>query len=482
MRSLFLRIFVGFWLANALIVAVLVVSSPYWTRVRPAVAAWEQRVVVRLLQESEHVVRAIADDGPAALAEEAGTGHDGRRHGPQQLTLLAADRSVVAGAPLPAGARQRAARAGGRGGPPARPRGREGGHPRPAVGPDGRQFTLVVAASGGRGGRGGPGGPFTRSPNPVEVLDARVVAPRLVAVVLVVGLLCYWLSRYLTSPLSRLRAATTALAGGDLAARVGLPTAARADEIGDLARDFDTMAERVEHLVAAQRQLLRDVSHELRSPLARLDVAVALARDGDAGGVATQLDRIARESGRLNELIGRLLELARLEAGDAGNGADDAAPFDLALAVAEVVEDARFEAAGRGCRVDLVAPPTPVPVSANAELVRTVIDNILRNAVRHTTAGSAVEVDVASDGAAVEVTVRDHGPGVPDADLERIFAPFVRVGDDRDRATGGAGLGLAIADRAARRCRGHLAARNHPAGGLVLTLRLPRAEVAEPVG
>ncbi|MDX2438595.1 MAG: ATP-binding protein, partial [Acidobacteriota bacterium] len=258
--------------------------------------------------------------------------------------------------------------------------------------------------------------------------------------------------------------------------RVGGRVIRRRDEIGQLAREFDTMAEQLERLVGSQRRLLSDVSHELRSPLARLRVALELARD--RGGMAADeyFDRMERESARIDDLIGQLLLLERLAAGKPDG---EKTTFALADLVGEVVDDASFEASVSGIEV-AVETGVDVAVEGYPNLVRSAVDNVLRNAIRHTPASTTVDVDLGVDADWVKITVRDRGPGVPEEHLGSLFAPFTRVAEARERTTGGAGLGLAIARRAVELHDGTVSARNHPDGGLEVELRLPRVVGHEP--
>ena len=295
------------------------------------------------------------------------------------------------------------------------------------------------------------------------------MAIRLGALVLLIGAFSLWIARYLSAPVGSLRRATQKLSAGDLSARVGQPVDRRHDEIGELARDFDAMAERLEALLDGQRRLLRDVSHELRSPLARLGVALELARRRSGTDIQEALDRIERESARLDQLIGQLLLLERLEVGQPGV---DRAIFDLCGIFAEVVEDATFEAAANGCEVHF-EPCEACLFEGYPELLRSALDNVLRNAVRHTGEGTAVEAALTMTAGEAILTIRDHGPGVSEEQIETLFEPFSRVADARDRASGGVGLGLAISDRAVRVHGGAMKARNHPGGGLEVVIRLP---------
>lgn len=301
--------------------------------------------------------------------------------------------------------------------------------------------------------------------------------PRVVAMPLMVGvfigaLVCLLLARYLTAPIEQLRRATEAYAAGDLSQRVGPSLGNRRDEIVDLATAFDRMAERLSALIFSQKQLLRDVSHELRSPLSRLQVALGLARQRAGAHPAPELDRIERETERLNELIGQLLSLARLES-DTQPPAPEA--VDLGELLQIIISDASLEARSRDCRLHL-EKHVPAIVQGNAQLLHSAIENVVRNAVRYTTEGTAVTLALDQDAERpgwLSIRVSDHGPGVPEDMLTRMFEPFVRVGDARDRFSGGYGLGLAIAERAVRLHHGEISAHNQPDGGLAITLRLP---------
>ncbi|MGE3275927.1 MAG: sensor histidine kinase [Vicinamibacterales bacterium] len=286
--------------------------------------------------------------------------------------------------------------------------------------------------------------------------------------ILISGLACFILARYLAAPLRHVRDTSRRLAAGDLEARVGPSAGRRNDEVGEVVRDFDMMAGRLQALVHAQSQLLSDMSHELRSPLARLNVALELARRKAAPAAQPDLDRIVLEADRMNDLIGRILALARAESG-AGRSETD---VDLAGVLRHVTDDARYEAERQHKSVTLEAERLP-PVPGDPELLASAIDNVVRNAVRYTREGTTVEVGARPDAGDVVVEVRDHGPGVAPGELERIFTPFHRSEPARNRATGGVGLGLAIARRAIDLHHGTIAAANAGNGGLVVTIRLP---------
>jgi two-component system sensor histidine kinase CpxA len=318
----------------------------------------------------------------------------------------------------------------------------------------------------------------SRLPRTPFVINWRALALRLVIVSLIGGLLCYGLARYLTTPIRKLRSTSHEFADGNLTARVSSPLVKRHDEIGQLGRDFNQMAERLESMVAAQHRLLGDISHELRSPLARMNVALELARKRAGADARSALDRIERESETLNEMIGHLLTLTRLETGTRGLQASD---VDLAHLVREVAEDADYEAQSRNRSVQVVTCDE-CSTMGTEELLRSAVENVVRNAVRYTAEGTPVEITLrASNGAgrngngggAAIISVRDHGDGVADEAIDKIFRPFYRTEDARDRESGGAGLGLAITSRAVRLHGGSVSAANAKGGGLEVTIKLP---------
>jgi two-component system sensor histidine kinase CpxA len=284
------------------------------------------------------------------------------------------------------------------------------------------------------------------------------------------GIICFFLARYVTRPLASLRAASGRLAAGDLSARAGSGTISRRDEIGALVHDFDVMAERIETLITTQRRLLTDISHELRSPLARLNVAVGLARRQADPGTQSALERIEIEADRLNDMLQNLLTLSRLESGES---VEMRAHVDLAPLVADVVADADFEAQAFGRHVSLVKS-TPCTVEGNVTLLRSAIENVVRNAARYTDENTRVDVALATRNGHALITVQDQGPGVPAESLPKLFLPFYRVDATRDRNTGGVGLGLSIAERAVRLHGGSVIARNGDPHGLRVEIELPR--------
>jgi signal transduction histidine kinase len=296
---------------------------------------------------------------------------------------------------------------------------------------------------------------------------------RLGAILLIAGLFCFWLAQQIISPIGKLRLATREIANEHLNTRVDGSVTSRRDELAELGRDFNRMAQRIDELVMAHRRLVTDVSHTLRSPLARLNVALGLARQRTAPEASRHLDRIEREADRLNTLIGQLLTLARI---DSDVDPQRKVVFDLATLVQEVAADGDYEARGRGCTVTF-APCHECLLEGIPEMLRVAIENVIRNAVRHTAEGTDVQIGIelqsAKGNRQAVIQVLDHGPGVPEEELASIFLPFHRSAEGICRDPDGAGLGLAITERAFRFHGGTTAAANNPAGGLVVTLELP---------
>ncbi len=294
---------------------------------------------------------------------------------------------------------------------------------------------------------------------------------RLAGLLLTAIVVCYGLALYLTAPIRKLREATQKLAAGDLKTRVATRVVRRRDELADLARDFDVMAERIESLITSQQRLTQDISHELRSPLARVNVALELVRQKATPEMRPMLDRIETESERLNEMIARILTLAKLE-----SGTDDyeRRRIDLTELIRDVAADADFEAQSKGKSV-VVGSADNCSVMGSDNLLRSAIENVLRNAVRYTAQDTAVNVSVEAVNGHAIVKVADHGGGVPEDELANLFRPFYRVGEDRTRRTGGIGLGLAIAERAVTAHKGLISAVNLN-GGLQVEISLDTAK------
>jgi two-component system sensor histidine kinase CpxA len=295
---------------------------------------------------------------------------------------------------------------------------------------------------------------------------------------LVGGLFCFWLARHIANPVLDVGRAASQIADGQLDTRVDKAVRWRRDEIGNLGANFDRMAQRIESLVEAQRGMLGVVSHELRSPLARLCVALGLLRECSAEDRMEFLNRIELEAGHLDKLIGQLLILAKID------GSADSRPterIDIVPVVQEIAADGNFEARTRGCTVKVDSVDSCY-VKGVAEHLRRAIENVVRNAIRYTETNSSVEIVVrrreTSSPPKAFIQIRDHGPGVPAAHLKKVFLPFHRVPQPDGQATDGAGLGLAITDRVVRMHGGGVRASNAPDGGLVVELEVPLAVVS----
>jgi len=453
MRSLFLKIFLSFWLALTLsvVLAILVTlamrpqrDSATWEALRTkalteTVQAYEQggepqvREYLEDLEQSHHVRAFLFDEQGNELSQ---------RPAPPWAERIARGRAMRRSPGFWAKwMPERFMR-------------------QSTTGTSGRQFTLVIELP--------PGPRIFFGPHGVPGLG-------LLIAIVSSGVVSYFLARYLTAPVVRLRTATQQLAAGDLTARAEAPPKRRRDEIAELVRDFNGMAARLEDLVNAQNRLLNDVSHELRSPLARLNVALGLARQRTGPEAQGALERIEREAERLNELIGRLLTIARLESGEE---AVQKSAVNLEEMLHEICKDADFEAQSRNCRVKCVIADACI-VMGHARLLHSAIENVVRNATRYTREGTEVEIrlEKAQDAKGAEAVVRvtDSGPGVPEEVLHKLFRPFYRLDDARNRQTGGVGLGLAITERTVRLHGGRVKAANRPEGGLIVEIRLPLA-------
>jgi signal transduction histidine kinase len=296
-----------------------------------------------------------------------------------------------------------------------------------------------------------------------EPLDLSSSFPYYLLILAAIAILCWLLAVNIASPLRSLSGTVDRFGRGELSLRVN---SKRRDEIGDLARSFDQMAGRIQTLLTAERQLLQDISHELRSPLARLSFAAELTKTADDRNAAAA--KLRKDIDRLTGMVGALLEVTRLEGDPSSRNPED---VPLSPLLQELVDDCRVEAEVRGCRLLLEAAPA-LSVQGDRELLRRAVENILRNAIRYAPEGTAIETKLTAAGGSALIAIRDYGPGVPEELLPKIFTPFFRVDPSRDNATGGVGLGLAIAHRAVSVHHGRLRA-NNVKPGLLVSIELP---------
>jgi len=310
-------------------------------------------------------------------------------------------------------------------------------------------------------------------PDAMQQESRNILLFRITMILLVIILISWLLTRMLTRPIRQLQQSSEKLGEGKLNTRVSASVSKRSDELGDLGRSFDSMAEALDRLIHSHKQLLRDISHELRSPLARLQVALELARNEAGDNAADELDRINLEAERLNELIGEVLTLARFEQG-AVRAENEVLQLDELLQ--SILDDAIFEAESDNKQVTILQVDS-CSICGDLIWIGRALENIIRNAIRHTESGSSVEVSLSCHTSDAVLTIRDFGKGVDEEMLPRLFEPFFRVSDAREREekadTGGYGIGLAIAKRAIELHRGRISVRNHPEGGLEVTIVIP---------
>ena len=456
MHSLYWRIFLAFWAALALILVGTVTVAVNATAHRSD-RPWIQRS-----QLFAQAARAFESGGPAALQgwlQSLPTDPFGRTFiiGPEGREMLGRPLPHSLSAPsntnLAAGASV----------------GALGGAIAPIggalvlVAPDGATYHVVV-------------GPVRDSPRLFGELEQPGVPLAILAIALAASAgVCFLLARYLAAPVDRLRLATRQMAAGDLDVRVLPALRGRQDDLGLLAADLDAMAQRLRQLLEAKQQLLRDVSHELRSPLTRLQLALSLARR-EHTSADRYLARIACEADRLEQLIARTLKLVRLER--PASAPIEQRSVDIGELLHNIASDVAIEADARGCLVNVQAAERLL-VRGDLELLRSAFENVIRNAVRFSPEGGVVVVSarrVAERdlGETVEIAVHDSGPGVPEKELGLIFEPFYRVDAARaHQGAAGEGLGLAIAARALTAHGGAISAHNMPGGGLAVLVTLP---------
>ncbi|WP_237058876.1 ATP-binding protein [Microbulbifer sediminum] len=293
--------------------------------------------------------------------------------------------------------------------------------------------------------------------------------PILLLSMLASGAVCYWLARYLSRPLDKLRIATRRVAAGELDYRVSPALEKRGDELADLARDFDSMTAQVQESMAEQRRLIKDVSHELRSPLARLQVALGIARQKDTHGLEAELEKIGKAADYLEEIIADILSLP--VAGGEERKLDDVVEINSLLGALK--EDLRHEAGLRGIAIELSTSGGELLVATRGSSLTAALENILRNGIKYSPENSQVSATVLADGNTCHIRVQDSGSGVPAEELKAIFRPFYRTDDARTRESGGVGLGLAIAQRTIHLHGGTITAANATGGGLCVDIALP---------
>ena len=441
MKSIVWRTFLSFWGATVVILAVVVFSNArvgqLWNEELYSVTAFD------IIDAGRTVFRA---DGLEGLAEWL-TDDD---NFPPGITLyvLENDSVDILGREFPwflwpaqqaMGGAQRAPP------PPADRR----AHRQGVTGPDGTRYTFIV-------------GPKPQPPLGAFGLPS-VQWLVLLTAVLATAVACLALTRPLRRRLLRLQTAAGSLARGDLGARANLQTN---DEIGAVAHQFDRMAARIEKMIRTQQELFRNVSHEIRSPLARIQVALALAEEERGGARDENLERIRRETEGLEGMIQQILDLAKLENQSEDQALED---VDLVEVVSLVVDDVRFEGRSQDKSVRWNPPEGLFRVRGLADVLRSAVENVLRNAIAHTPKHTRVDVSLENSEGTARLHIRDRGDGVADEQIDRIFEPFYRCGDRK----GGAGIGLAITQTAAALMNGTVEASSAPEGGLLVTLKLP---------
>ena len=449
--KLFWRIFLSFWLATVLIIAAVLVADEFW----PSSFPGERGAIFKPELATPVLTRAVntyETRGASAFIKEVGES-GGIQHGSLCLIDQKGDALVKDGRCPPFWS-QLASDALQNGSMEVIRPGRR------------MEFAFPIRSSAGT--------PYVVV---LTTLDpkTRLLRPhfwfKLLVAVFPAALVCMALSLYLTRPITRLRATAQRLAGGDLAARSSPHRITRKDELGDLSRDFDVMAARIQQLMTAQRRFVADVSHELGAPLTRMHLAQALLRRENAERRSIALDRMERETDKLSNLVQQLLLLAGLEAGRCP--AETMAAVSLQSLCKNIIEDASFEAEHARCRI--ASSCAEVTLLAYPQLLRRAIDNVLRNAVRYAPPESEVLLNcsVDRDQDIVFVEIVDSGPGVPDSMLSDIFLPFFRTAPGRESDSGGTGLGLAIAAEAVQLHDGTITAQNRSNGGLQVTIKLP---------
>jgi signal transduction histidine kinase len=456
MRNLFLKIFLWFWM-TFLIVAVTLAAVTVITRSNESMIA---RLSLYLPLEARHAPDIYEREGKAAL----------RHHFDQVIEsgsiepyLFDENSKDVLDRKPPARAVEFAKTA--RQDVPliSKFTGRNGFAAQQAIGPSGHRYTMLVV---------------THTPSLADLIRGLSFETLygLLAILVVGGAFCFWLAHHIANPIVQLSEAASRIADGSLDTRSEPGIRLRRDEIGRLGVSFDRMAERIESLVHGQQRLFGDVSHELRSPLARLSVAEGLLRQCPPEERTEYLDRIALEVEHLDQLIGQLLTLARI---DSGADSSRKERVELSSLIQEVAVDGNFEAQAKNCSVRVDSMDICTTTGAREQL-RRAIENVVRNAIRYTQPSTDVEITIRKQCAPAlsrtVIQVRDHGPGVSSEHLKKIFLPFYRVPTSNGESIGGAGLGLAITDRIVRMYDGSVTATNALDGGLIVNLELSLIE------
>jgi signal transduction histidine kinase len=444
-RRLFWKIFLPFWVAQALLLGVLYLrlhnrlhtDNPWW--VQP-----ERRLVPSLAELAAHRFEDAGQPGLNDLLNQSSLSHRA------EYWMLDSTGREISGRPMPAETvsfAQRALR-----------------HENIARPED--EVVIVAPVTTSRGS---------------YLLIAEIIPPPLservpgdILWVLKLGtvisaLMCLVIAHYLSKPIERLRNATNELARGNLDIRVGATIGKRRDEIADLVRDFDSMAGELRNQIQSERNLLSGVSHELRSPIARMRLALALARTGDAPERHEMLDRIEQDTIQLDSMLERILTVARLENGQYKPKFEG---LSLNEVLDEVLDDARFEAAATDATINCTDDAI-VNINGDPGLLRSAVENIVRNALFYSGEGGKIDVRLGIDDGYAVLTVRDNGKGVPEEALPLLFKPFFRVDNSRGTTTGGMGLGLAIVRNAVAAHGGTVTARNVTPHGLEVEFRLP---------
>jgi two-component system sensor histidine kinase CpxA len=289
-----------------------------------------------------------------------------------------------------------------------------------------------------------------------------------VFLVAVSAIVSFMLARFIVLPVRRLRLAEQKVASGDLSVRVAHTVGNRTDDIARLAQDFDVMAEQVGALLQSQKRMMRDVSHELRSPLARLHALLSIAHQSADSQGAVQIERMEMELERLDDLIGEILAFSRLES----KAGIQRHPTDIVDLVQNIVDDSSLEAqaVGKGIHLD---GPERIVVHVDSGLIQSAVENVIRNALKYSADNTPVEITVIAQKDWVSIVIDDRGPGVPEDAIDKIFQPFYRVEDSRSTRSGSGGIGLAIADRSVRLHGGTITAENRAGGGLRVKISLP---------